>query len=176
VRLKTGSGLLHHKYLLVDADNPTWAGVTLTGSHNWSSAAETANDENTLIVRDPDIANQYLQEFAARYYQFGGSDSVRVTDVEQIDLSAPRAVMLAQNYPNPFRNSTSIEYAIPVAQPVSLRMYDLQGREVRKLVDQPQAAGRYRVELSVKGLSSGVYFCRLQVGAVVQQRKMLLLR
>jgi phosphatidylserine/phosphatidylglycerophosphate/cardiolipin synthase-like enzyme len=176
VRLKTGPGLLHHKYLLVDADNPTWAGVTLTGSHNWSSAAETANDENTLIVRDPDIANQYLQEFAARYYQFGGSDSVRVTDVEQIDLSAPRAVMLAQNYPNPFRNSTSIEYAIPVAQPVSLRMYDLQGREVRKLVDQPQAAGRYRVELSVKGLSSGVYFCRLQVGAVVQQRKMLLLR
>jgi len=176
VRLKTGSGLLHHKYLLVDADNPTWDGVTLTGSHNWSSAAENSNGENTLIIHDPDIANQYLQEFAARYYQFGGSDSVRVTDVEQIDLSAPRAVMLAQNYPNPFRGSTSIVYAIPVAQQVSLRMYDLQGREVQKLVDQPQAAGQYRVDFSVKGLASGVYFCRLQVGKVVQQRKMLLLR
>ena len=176
VRLKTGSGLLHHKYLLVDADNPTWDGVTLTGSHNWSSAAENSNGENTLIIHDADIANQYLQEFAARYYQFGGTDSVRVTDVEQIDLSAPRAVMLAQNYPNPFRGSTSIVYAIPVAQPVSLRMYDLQGREVQKLVDQPQAAGQYRVDFSVKGLASGVYFCRLQVGKVVQQRKMLLLR
>jgi phosphatidylserine/phosphatidylglycerophosphate/cardiolipin synthase-like enzyme len=176
VRLKTGSGLLHHKYCLVDADNPTWDGVTLTGSHNWSSSAENSNNENTFILHDPDIANQYLQEFAARYYQFGGSDSVRVTDVEQIDLSAPRAVMLAQNFPNPFRGSTSIEYAIPVAQQVSLRMYDLQGREVQKLVDQPQAAGRYRVELSVQGLANGVYFSRLQVGKVVQQRKMLLLK
>ena len=176
VRLKTGSGLLHHKYCLVDADNPTWDGVTLTGSHNWSSSAENSNNENTFILHDPDIANQYLQEFAARYYQFGGTDSVRVTDVEQIDLNAPRAVMLAQNFPNPFRNSTSIEYAIPVPQQVSLRMYDLQGREVQKLVDLPQAAGRYRVDFSVKGLSSGVYFCRLQVGKVVQQRKMLLLK
>jgi phosphatidylserine/phosphatidylglycerophosphate/cardiolipin synthase-like enzyme len=177
VRLKTGvSGLLHHKYCLVDADNPTWDGVTLTGSHNWSSAAENSNNENTLIVHDPDVANQYLQEFAARYYQFGGTDSVRVTDVEQIDLNAPRAVMLSQNYPNPFRGATRIVYAIPVAEEVSLRLYDLQGREVQTLVNQPQAAGRYRVDLSVKGIASGVYFCRLQVGKVVQQRKMLLLR
>jgi phosphatidylserine/phosphatidylglycerophosphate/cardiolipin synthase-like enzyme/predicted extracellular nuclease len=176
VRLKTGSGLLHHKYCLVDADNPTWDGVTLTGSHNWSSSAENSNNENTFILHDPDIANQYLQEFAARYYQYGGTDTVRVTDVAQIDLSVPRAVMLAQNYPNPFRGSTSIVYAIPVAQQVSLRMYDLQGREVQKLVDQPQAAGKYRVDFSVKGLASGVYFCRLQVGKVVQQRKMLLLQ
>ncbi len=173
VRLNTGGGLLHHKYALMDADNPTWDGVTLTGSHNWSASAENSNNENTFILHDPDIANQYLQEFTARYYQFGGSDSVRVTDVT---LGVPRAVMLAQNAPNPFRNSTSIAYAIPVAQHVSLRMYDLQGREVRKLVDQPQAAGRYRVDLDVKGIASGVYFCRLQVGSVVQQRKMLLLR
>ena len=47
---------------------------------------------------------------------------------------------------------------------------------VQKLVDQSQAAGRYRVDFSVKNLSSGVYFCRLQVGKVVQQRKMMLLK
>ena len=176
VHLKTGSGLLHHKYCLLDADNPTWDGVTLTGSHNWSASAENSNNENTLILHDTDIANQYLQEFSARYYQFGGSDSVRVTDVEQLDRSAPRAVTLAQNYPNPFRGSTRIVYSIPVAQQVSLRLYDLQGREVQTLVNQPQNAGHYRVDLSVKGLSSGVYFCRLQVGKVVQQRKMLLLQ
>jgi phosphatidylserine/phosphatidylglycerophosphate/cardiolipin synthase-like enzyme len=150
--------------------------VTLTGSHNWSASAENSNNENTFILHDPDIANQYLQEFAARYYQFGGSDSVRVTDVEQIDPNAPRAVSLAQNYPNPFRGSTSIVYAIPVAQQVSLRLYDVQGRELQTLVDQLQNAGRYRVDLSVRGLASGAYFCRLQVGKVVQQRKMVLLK
>jgi phosphatidylserine/phosphatidylglycerophosphate/cardiolipin synthase-like enzyme len=175
VRLRTGSGLLHHKYLIVDADNPTWDGIVLTGSHNWSSAAETKNNENTFVLHDPDVANQYLQEFAARYYQFGGTDSVVVTDVTPPgDL--PRAVSLAQNSPNPFRGATSIVYTIPSAQDVSLRVYDLQGREVRKLVDQPQAAGRYRVDLSVPGLASGTYFYRLQVGKVVQERKMVLLK
>jgi phosphatidylserine/phosphatidylglycerophosphate/cardiolipin synthase-like enzyme len=150
--------------------------VTLTGSHNWSSAAENSNNENTFILHDPDIANQYLQEFSARYYQFGGTDSVHVTDVEQIDPKVPRAVSLAQNQPNPFRGSTSIVYAIPVAQHVSLRLYDVQGRELQTLVDQPQNAGRYRVELSVRGLASGAYFYRLQAGKVVQQRKMVLVR
>jgi phosphatidylserine/phosphatidylglycerophosphate/cardiolipin synthase-like enzyme len=175
VRLKTGSGLLHHKYCIVDADNPGWDGVTLTGSHNWSAAAENSNNENTFILHDPDIANQYLQEFAARYYQFGGTDSVRVTDVTPPgDL--PRAVSLAQNAPNPFRGATSIVYTIPSAQAVSLRVYDLQGRELRTLVDQPQAAGRYRVDLSVRGLASGTYFYRLQVGKVVHERKMVLLK
>jgi hypothetical protein len=176
VRLKTGSGLLHHKYCLADADNPTWDGVTLTGSHNWSSAAENSNNENTLIVHDPDLANQYLQEFAARYYQFGGTDSVRVTEVEPFQPGAPRTVSLAQNHPNPFRGSTSIVYTIPAAQPVSLRLYDLQGREVRTLVDQPQSAGRYRVDLTVRGLASGTYFYRLQVGKSVEQRKMVLIQ
>ena len=176
VRLKTGSGLLHHKYCLADADNPTWDGVTLTGSHNWSSAAENSNNENTLIVHDPDLANQYLQDFAARYYQFGGTDSVRVTEVEPFQPGAPRTVSLAQNQPNPFRGSTSIVYTIPRAQPVSLRLYDLQGREVRTLVDQPQSAGRYRVDLTVRGLASGTYFYRLQVGKSVEQRKMVLIQ
>ncbi|MBM2840441.1 MAG: hypothetical protein HW412_969, partial [Bacteroidetes bacterium] len=76
VRLKSGvSGLLHHKYCIIDAEYPYWDAVTLTGSHNWSSSAENSNNENTLIIHDGNITNQYLQEFAARYYQFGGSDS-----------------------------------------------------------------------------------------------------
>jgi len=176
VRLKTGvSGLLHHKYCIVDAESPGWDATTLTGSHNWSSAAENSNNENTLIVHDPDVTNQYLQEFAARYYQFGGSDSLRVS-VELIDGHAPRVAFLAQNYPNPFRSATRIVYAIPVAEQVVLKVYDLQGRELRTLVNQRQTPGRYRVDLGVKGIASGVYFYRLEVGGAVQQRKMLILK
>lgn len=176
VRLKSGvSGLLHHKYCLVDAESPGWDAVTLTGSHNWSSAAENSNNENTLIVHDFDLANQYLQEFAARYYQFGGTDSLTVS-VEQLEGGLPGSVSLSQNAPNPFRDRTSIVYAIPVAQHVVLALYDVQGREVRKLVNTWQAPGRYRVELGAKQLATGVYFCRLEVGRVIQQRKLLLLR
>lgn len=62
---------LHHKYMLVDADtthNPT----VITGSANWSRNANEVNDENTIFIHDARIANQYLQEFFARYQQAGG--------------------------------------------------------------------------------------------------------
>ncbi len=168
-----GAGLLHHKYCVVDAENPLYNAAVLTGSHNWSSSAENSNNENTVIVRDFDIANQYLQEMAARYYQFGGTDSVRVA-VEQIG-SGGRAVALAQNFPNPFHGKTGIVYSIPSTQKVELSLFDIQGRELKSLVNTTQAPGRYRVELSAGGLSSGVYFYRLKTGGVVQQKKLLLM-
>ncbi len=78
VHLKVGTGLLHHKYATVDGDQFGGTQYAITGSHNWSNSAENSNDENTLIVQDPRIANLYLQEFAARYYESGGTDSIHV--------------------------------------------------------------------------------------------------
>jgi len=173
VKLKTGvSGLLHHKYCLVDAESPSWGAATLTGSHNWSSAAENSNNENTLIVHDFDVTNQYQQEFRARYHQFGGTDPIDV-DVEQTDPVAPRRLALAQNAPNPFRDETTIDYAIPTAGQVVPRLYDVQGRERRTLVNGRQSAGHYRVRFSAGSLPSGVYFYRLELGGSVEQRKLL---
>lgn len=59
--------LLHHKYMIVDHDTASDPFV-ITGSMNWSANGEDTNDENTLIIHDADIANQFYQEFAARYY------------------------------------------------------------------------------------------------------------
>jgi phosphatidylserine/phosphatidylglycerophosphate/cardiolipin synthase-like enzyme len=175
VHVKTGySGLLHHKYLVVDGENPHWNGTVLTGSHNWSAAAENSNNENTLIVHDADIANQYLQEFSARYTQFGGTNPVITSDAGA--LHVPRVVSLSQNYPNPFRGATQIAYEIPAAQRVTLRLFDVQGRAVRTLVNDRQLPGRHAVTLEGRGLATGVYLCRLESGGTVQQRKMLLLK
>ena len=114
------SVLLHHKYMVVDAENPAWNGTVVTGSHNWSASAENSNNENTLIVHDPAVANQYLQEFTARYYQFGGTDSIHVTAVEG---GSPNGMAwLGQNFPNPFTGATQIAYAVPAKQMVSLKL------------------------------------------------------
>jgi len=65
---KTGeSGIMHHKYLIVDNSAPASDPLVLTGSHNWSSSAEYRNDENTLIVHDATVVNQYYQEFTSRF-------------------------------------------------------------------------------------------------------------
>lgn len=79
VHLKGGSGLLHHKYAITDADHLGGVHYTVTGSHNWSNSAEGSNNENTLIIESARVANLYLQEFAARYYEAGGTDSITVT-------------------------------------------------------------------------------------------------
>lgn len=176
VRLKSGtSGLLHHKYAILDAEDPAWGPVTLTGSHNWSNAAETSNNENLLIIRDHGVANQYLQEFAARYYQFGGSDTIRV-GVDPSDQPVPLVYDLSQNFPNPFNPSTIIRYQVPAAGEVRLAVYDLLGREVAVLVHERQSAGRYTVRVDEGGLASGVYLYRLTAGGFSRTRKMILLR
>ncbi len=87
VHLKGGSGLLHHKYAIVDADQVNGTQYALTGSHNWSNSAENSNDENTLIIQDGRMANLYLQEFAARYYEAGGTDSIEISSSALFSVS-----------------------------------------------------------------------------------------
>jgi Domain of unknown function (DUF362)/Secretion system C-terminal sorting domain len=87
-----------------------------------------------------------------------------------------RIFRLDPNFPNPFNPSTVITYEIGVAGHVSLRVFDVQGREVATLVDQTQQAGSYRFKFAGEKLASGVYFYRLASGVSVETRKMLLLK
>ncbi|MFZ1081635.1 MAG: phospholipase D-like domain-containing protein [Candidatus Kryptoniota bacterium] len=155
-----GTGLLHHKYAVIDADNPKADDIVITGSHNWSTSAETMNDENTLIIHSARIANLYLQEFKARYIEAGGSDNI--LGVRQIGNNIPKSFGLSQNYPNPFNPSTVISYQLAAASHVTLKIYDVLGREVATLVDQKQNAGYYSFSFDASKFASGVYFCRIQ--------------
>ncbi len=83
---------------------------------------------------------------------------------------------LLQNYPNPFNPTTTIQYSIPQSVFVSLTIYDLLGREVRKLVEGVQATGAYSVEFHSRDLSSGIYFYELRCGESSRIRKMLVLK
>ncbi len=177
VRLKTSgtSGLLHHKYCIIDAEYPYWNAATITGSHNWSNSAETQNNENTVIIRDGNITNQYLQEFSARYYQFGGSDSIRVS-VEEERGETPASFALEQNYPNPFNPTTNIGFKVQGSGLVSLKVFDVLGREVATLVNENLKAGRYKFEFNASGLASGVYFYRLVAGSFSDTKRLIVLK
>lgn len=88
----------------------------------------------------------------------------------------PHWVVLEQNYPNPFNPTTEIGYQISEVSHVTLRVYNVLGQEVATLVNEVKQPGRYEVTFDGTGLSSGVYFYRLQAGEFVDTKKLLLLK
>ncbi len=80
------------------------------------------------------------------------------------------------NYPNPFNPATTITYSLPQAEQVRLSIYDVLGREVRRLVDAQQAAGRHEVVFDAGTLPSGTYFYRVETPSGVQAKKLVLLK
>ncbi len=83
---------------------------------------------------------------------------------------------LAQNYPNPFNPTTVISYQLPVISKVSLKIYDLLGREVVTLVNEEQSVGWKEVEWNAGRVSSGIYFYQLTTGSFVEVKKMMVLK
>lgn len=90
--------------------------------------------------------------------------------------NVPTGCSLKQNYPNPFNPSTTIEYTLPRASFVTLTVYDLLGREIRTLVNEPQLPGNHSIVFDASKIPSGVYLYRLQSEHFSETRKMLLVR
>jgi phosphatidylserine/phosphatidylglycerophosphate/cardiolipin synthase-like enzyme len=157
----TVKGIFHHKYGVVDPFNDDSDPLVITGSHNWSTNAETDNDENTLIIHSGAVARQYAQEFAKRYKESGGSGTI--TGVKEQKSNMPASYELSQNYPNPFNPTTNISYQLPSAGHINLKVYDILGREIAILVDEMKPAGTYMLTWNASQVSSGVYFYRLSV-------------
>ncbi|MFA6980851.1 MAG: sugar-binding protein [Ignavibacteriaceae bacterium] len=90
--------------------------------------------------------------------------------------SVVKSFNLAQNYPNPFNPSTKISYAIQSPELVTLRVFDVLGREVAMLVNQYQSAGNHTVSFDASSLASGMYFYKLEAGSFQSIKKMMLLK
>jgi len=88
----------------------------------------------------------------------------------------PSGFSLMQNYPNPFNPATTIIYEIPVKGLVSLKVYDLLGREVRTLVNEIKDAGRYQVTMDASNLASGVYFYSIKAGVFSKTMKLMIVK
>ncbi|MBI4535240.1 MAG: T9SS type A sorting domain-containing protein [Ignavibacteriae bacterium] len=144
---------------------------TTDGGCTWySQQAPSAWIIQALKFQGPEIGWAAAHFGTVLHTTSGGS-----TFVEPIDPShqIPIGFRVHQNYPNPFNPSTTVTYTIPVDGPVSLKVYDVLGREVRTLVDGFVSAGRHYVQVDGSGLASGVYVCRL---AMPGARKVLAMK
>lgn len=92
------------------------------------------------------------------------------------DYLVPKNFDLTQNYPNPFNPTTTIEFSIPREANVSLKIYDVLGKEVATLVNEQRAAGTYILNWNASNFSSGLYFYRLTAGEFTETKKMFLVK
>ena len=171
------TGTLHHKYGLVDASWVNLEPYVITGSHNWSNAAENDNDENTLIIKDIYIANQFMQEFKKRYNDLGGTGTFVIPILSEVeDKFIPNKVELYQNYPNPFNPITTITFTVKERVPVKIILYNALGEKVRVLYDQVAEPGKTVIDFAANGLAAGTFYYVLYTGQNVLTRKMVLLK
>jgi hypothetical protein len=104
------------------------------------------------------------------------SFSTLFVGIDDGESQLPTKFSLEQNYPNPFNPTTIIAYTIPQESQVSLKIYDMMGREVVELASGRQTIGSYNVEFDASSLASGTYFYKLTAGEFISVKKMLLLK
>jgi hypothetical protein len=94
----------------------------------------------------------------------------------EVEVSVPLEYALDQNYPNPFNPTTTIRYAIPEDNFVSIKLYDVLGNEVITLVNEQKQAGRYEILFNASNIASGVYYYQISSGSFSQTRKLVLMK
>lgn len=143
-----------------------------------------------FMARGTDNLNSVtkLKEKARELHEFWGNDIP--TSIKESGKHIPLQYSLSQNYPNPFNPVTTIEYSIPALTlslsprervsdgrvRVTLKIYDILGREVVTLVNERQKPGSYKVEFNGVSLASGLYFYQLQTGSYSKTNKMILIK
>ncbi len=135
------------------------------------------SDGTAMIVNPDDQHNAHPQTFFTKQTGGPGVLSGGFHKIAVGPSSAhPNRFVLEQNYPNPFNPTTTIDYEVPSDGHVTLRVYDVLGKEVVTLVDQSMAVGRHLAVLDASQLAGGVYFYRLEAGSFMSVKKLLLLK
>lgn len=179
------TALVKHDGILYAGGNFTFAGsdsaygIAAWDGSSWSRLGRgvVGTGPDAIVVSDTSV---YLGGLFTNVGCVNSANFARyslasaTTAVDDVPLAAP--VSLAPNAPNPFRGTTTIAFGLPDARHVSLRVYDLAGREVAILADGVMAAGRHELRFDARGLLHGVYFYTLRAGPIVESRKMLIVR
>ncbi len=148
---------------------------TLTGTPDsiGLNAVTTANvPANTYTVTVTGAENGGPRTHTRSYTIQVGS----FTGLHNNNGEIPKVYSLYQNYPNPFNPSTQIEYALPKQSLVSIKIFDILGREVSNLVNEVKPAGSYQVTFNASNLPSGIYYYKINAGEFSDVKKMILIK
>ena len=152
----------------------TYTGVylLLNNDTTWINVEDGFSREITSLT----VAGKYI--FAGTYVSglWRRPISEMITGVKYEGGNTPSRFALMQNYPNPFNPATTINYSIPKTSFVTIKVYDVLGKEITTLVNNEKLAGRYYINFNSSKLTSGVYFYRMQAGSFIETKKLIVLK
>jgi carboxypeptidase T len=171
-------------YVDISSDNGTswrskkfFSGANNTWTRDVLDLSELANASSTMKLRFSLVSNGtipadgiYLDNIRLVNY------TLAPTGINPLQSELPADYYLSQNYPNPFNPSTSISFQLPDAGNVSLKLFDVLGKEVMTLVNEYRAPGSYEVRLDASNLAGGMYFYKLVSGSFSETKKMILVK
>lgn len=176
----------------ISADGADWKQISYT-PWNASSPEDIKYDFDALVLEDVEGDKDWIFTFGGDRETFNFFDPLNYlridNDVWRFELTyigtdikseignlKVENFALHQNYPNPFNPNTKINYSLSDKSYVSVKVFDMLGREVAALVNQEQPVGNYQLEFNAADLSSGIYFYRIQAGQFVETKKMILMK
>ncbi len=135
---------------------------TTTESHNYTYSDKIQNKTNSTLY------------YRLKQVDMDGSSTY--SQVLTVKMDIPTVFSLSQNYPNPFNPTTTIKYTVPQNGPVTIKLYDITGREVKTLVNEVKAVGSYDLKVDASNLASGVYIYRMVAKNFSSVKKMSILK
>lgn len=150
---------------------------------NWSKIGYVEGNGNSTTVKNYSFEDRNLTtgKYNYRLKQIDNNGNYEYHTLSKVvEVGIPTKFDLSQNYPNPFNPVTKIDFALPLDAKVSIKIYDMTGREVKTIVNEQRTAGYYTVQFNGSDLSSGVYFYRIMTkssGAdYIMTKKMVLVK
>ncbi len=156
----SGAGIMHHKFMVVDNFNSASDPLVLLGSHNWSTSAETKNDENMLIVHDLNIANQYYQAFSYIFQLAGGTLTLPSNNLTDSFLNI---------VPNPSSGLLTIMTKGTTIDQLQLTVYDVLGKTIKTL-NYTQFSSE---TIDISDQANGLYFIQAKSNDAVMHYKII---
>jgi phosphatidylserine/phosphatidylglycerophosphate/cardiolipin synthase-like enzyme len=155
------TGIMHHKYMLIDRQ--TQDPVLWVGCHNWSTAADVRNDENTLVIHDATLVNIYYQEFYKRFSSSGGEVGLQAWELDGSTW---------QVYPNPVQDEIYILYDATASAEATISIYTLNGQPVLSH-NRPMIPGVNTLVLP-DGIPQGIYLMQIRSGREVETIRLII--
>lgn len=135
-----------------------------------------SNSTNEYFFTDiPSVGSSQTLKYRLKQMDTDGSFTYS-KEIEITLNNIPKQYVLLQNYPNPFNPTTKIKYQLPESGKVTLKIYDVVGREIVTILNEQKEAGYYEVEWNANETSSGIYYYKIQAGAFTEIKKMLLIK